>query len=688
MVAFEQLSSGAVEGGLELAYPARVAGPSPQLEHTPFALWIVEALKPHAVVSLGVGDGNMYLAFLQAVQTLGLRADCTGLRLEGTPRSHRDDEASGSLKAYHDALYSRFSALVRHSPADALAQISGNSIDLLHVNLAADADAATHDLEGWLAKMSSRGVVLLQPTEAPPSREYVRQFWKTLSSRYPSFEFVHAQGLGLAYVGTDSPPEQIRMLLRARGDDAIERIRGYFSRLGASVSERDALRKAEAEIAALKAALSGARADLPAAPPAENIARVAAQRNVAIRVLRQQTLAAMRPKREDAAFSRNALWSQIVQRTPGRLKRLVPLSVKHQILRLLAPPSADPFSEYVFPDVAADVDPRLGIQLKWLLPYFSSVGLDDEPTVTFLALHSAGYPVYVKLADAERTAKVVQESGLFDRQYYLANAGDIGDLDPALHYVIVGERMGFAPSSQFDPGYYYERYPDLRRSFECLLVHYVTSGRREGRRATSLASALTFDRSRIDPQRETVLIVAHEASRTGAPILAYNIAKRLAEKYNVVTLLLSGGDIVSAFAEVSHAVLGPLRRADWHPVEADHLVRHILSAYRLSYAIANSIDTRIVMRPLACAFVPVVALVHEFASYLPEGEMGRELGWATQSIFSAGRVLELCARGLSEHRQLPDSHPAAGSAGTACGTDQGTSTLTTIPAGGHAAGGS
>jgi glycosyltransferase involved in cell wall biosynthesis len=340
------------------------------------------------------------------------------------------------------------------------------------------------------------------------------------------------------------------------------------------------------------------------------------------------------------AFSGAALWRQAVERVPPGLKRLVPLRLKLAIRNLLTR-DVDPFSNYVFPEPAADIDPELKAQAAWLRPFFVSVGLNDEPAATFLALQAAGYPAYATRSDAERTAQVVRASGLFDEKYYRSNVGDIGDLDPALHYVIVGERMGFAPSERFDPAYYYERHPDLRRSFKSLLVHHATSGTREGRRATSIAAGLTFDRRRIDPQRETVLVVVHEASRTGAPILAYNIVKRLRVKYNVVTLLLSGGEIVSAFEDVSSAVVGPLRRKDWHPIEAKHLVRHLLSAYRFSYAIANSIDSRIVMKPLGCAFVPVIALVHEFASYLsPKGEMGRELGWATQTVFSAERVLQ------------------------------------------------
>ena len=96
---------------------------------------------------------------------------------------------------------------------------------------------------------------------------------------------------------------------------------------------------------------------------------------------------------------------------------------------------------------------------------------------------------------------------------------------------------------RFDPAYYNDRNPNLGRS--CLLAHYVRHGKRQGRRPISVAATMTIDTSRIDPKRETILVVSHEATRTGAPILAYNIVKRLSPQYNVVTVLLSGGNIVS-----------------------------------------------------------------------------------------------------------------------------------------------
>jgi glycosyltransferase involved in cell wall biosynthesis len=304
-----------------------------------------------------------------------------------------------------------------------------------------------------------------------------------------------------------------------------------------------------------------------------------------------------------------------------------------------APRGASLNSDYLHRGWQTGIEPSATLECNWLYPYYASSGLTDAPALTYLALKTARFPVYPSRTAAERVASAVRESGLFDERQYAALTGLPGDLDPALHYVVIGERIGFAPSDGFDPEYYSRRYPDLLSARDCLLVHYTTYGRHEGRRPVSLAAEMRLETRSIDPQRQTVLVVTHEATRTGAPILAYNIAKRLREKYNVVSLLLDGGPIVSAFESVSNAIVGPLRRQDGTPLEAEYLVRRLNQTFRISYVVANSIDSRIVMKPFVCACVPVVALVHEFASYLrTKGEMGSELEWATDTVFSAERV--------------------------------------------------
>ena len=352
------------------------------------------------------------------------------------------------------------------------------------------------------------------------------------------------------------------------------------------------------------------------------------------RTSQQASLTGLRLRPGKSALSENPIVFAANQYAPLNLKRLIPRPLVEFIRRLLSPrTSSSP------PPASAPSEVQRDPSFDWLGPFFASVGLDGEPGAIFSALRAAGYPVYETPAAAEPVAQIVRASGLFDEQSYRSRVPNLGQLDPALHYVIVGERMGFAPSAGFDPAYYNDRNPNLGRS--CLLAHYVKHGRRQGRRPISVAATTTIDTSRIDPKRETILVVSHEATRTGAPILAYNIVKRLSPQYNVVTLLLSGGNIVPAFAAVSASVVGPLDRKDWHPAEMDHLVRRLLQDFEFSYALVNSVDARQIMKPLSSSFVPVVALVHEFASHLkPPGEMADALSWATEVVFSAERVFE------------------------------------------------
>jgi glycosyltransferase involved in cell wall biosynthesis len=286
-------------------------------------------------------------------------------------------------------------------------------------------------------------------------------------------------------------------------------------------------------------------------------------------------------------------------------------------------------------------------QGHWLYPYFASAGLNDPPVLTYATLQAAYEPVYATRAAAERAAQAVRSSDLFDADSYAARVGNIERLDPALHYVIIGERLGYAPSAKFDPSYYLKRYPDVRLRSTSLLEHYLTAGKNEGRRALSIATDLTFDQSRIDPQRETILIVSHQASRTGAPILAYNIAKRLRARYNVVTLILLDGELFPDFEACSNAVIGPVTtEVAWvqidgvNYIEGKYIAKRLNATYPIKYAIVNSIDSRTMFKPLICESIPTVTLVHEFAADVrhrgqPAGEMGRWLEWTNQIVFSA-----------------------------------------------------
>ncbi|MBV8752193.1 MAG: glycosyltransferase [Hyphomicrobiales bacterium] len=300
------------------------------------------------------------------------------------------------------------------------------------------------------------------------------------------------------------------------------------------------------------------------------------------------------------------------------------------------------------------VQPSAPVEGAFLQPFFSSAGFSGPPAITYLTLREAGWAVYATQAEAEEIAGPIRASDLFDAAGYTKRAGNLGALDPALHYVLVGERMGIAPSEAFDPAYYGDRYADDLPGRANRLHHFLTRGRADGRRSLPAAASLKFDRSRLDPKLDTVLLVAHEASRTGAPILTYNLAKRLRGKCNVVALLLADGDIVDDFQASCTAVIGPLSRADWHASEFKHLVRYLLAAYPVTYTIVNSSESSRIIPPLADALVPTVLLAHEFASYVRPRSMMRDgLEYATQVVFSA----ELVARSACEQHPILEHRP-------------------------------
>ena len=86
----------------------------------------------------------------------------------------------------------------------------------------------------------------------------------------------------------------------------------------------------------------------------------------------------------------------------------------------------------------------------------------------------------------------IDESPLFDRDYYLANNSDVlsADMDPAKHYLLHGWREHRDPSAAFSTVQYLLENPDVAQARVNPLVHYLRFGRQEGRRIGLQESAL------------------------------------------------------------------------------------------------------------------------------------------------------------------------------------------------------
>ena len=71
-------------------------------------------------------------------------------------------------------------------------------------------------------------------------------------------------------------------------------------------------------------------------------------------------------------------------------------------------------------------------------------------------------------------------------------------INPLVHYLIVGEQDGFAPSNLFEPTYYYDRNSDVREAGVSALMHFMNYGDAELRQVHPLFDH-TFYRSIAEP---------------------------------------------------------------------------------------------------------------------------------------------------------------------------------------------
>ena len=216
--------------------PERLSELSAWNEHTPFAMWLVDALRPGSIVELGTHTGVSFCAFTQAVKTLALQSACYAIDTwEGDAHTNlsKDAYASdvfGDLRRHHNPRYGSFSTLIRSTFEDAAAGFADGSIDLLHIDGYHTYEAVRSDFETWAPKLSGRAVVLFHDINERGGTFGAWRFWDEIRTRHPSFQFHHGHGLGVLAVGPEQR-EPLRWLTNL--DDAGTMVvRNFFAARG------------------------------------------------------------------------------------------------------------------------------------------------------------------------------------------------------------------------------------------------------------------------------------------------------------------------------------------------------------------------------------------------------------------------------------------------------------------------
>jgi Methyltransferase domain len=237
-----------LEIGDELFWDAQHLGPSGEwIGHIPFALWLVRALRPAAVVAQRAIDSNSYLALCQAISAFGL--ECRAFAV--TPPS--DGRAAGGSNAdaarYPDPSYARFSTVLQLELSQANSHFQAGSIDLLHIDGASPHQTARQALETLSSALSERSVVLIDNTAPHFADHDLRQLWSELASSHPHFEFLHEGGLGVLGTGKHFP-QPVQELFALAGDtEGVRRVRSLFELSGESLALRHATLRLKDQLA-------------------------------------------------------------------------------------------------------------------------------------------------------------------------------------------------------------------------------------------------------------------------------------------------------------------------------------------------------------------------------------------------------------------------------------------------------
>jgi glycosyltransferase involved in cell wall biosynthesis len=522
--------------------PSRLGVESAWIGHIPFAHWIVAAARPRMLVELGTHNGVSYCAFCEAVLAERLETRCYAVD------TWAGDEHAGfygedvyeNLRRFHDQRYAAFSELLRCTFDAALGYVADGSIDLLHIDGCHRYEDVRHDYETWLPKLSDRGVVLFHDTNVRERDFGVWRLFAELRQRHPGFEFLHEHGLGVLAVGR-AVPEPVAALCALDDPARIAAIRERFALLGErwQVEER-------ARLIAREAGAEAARMRARAAQRAGEARAAAAVALAELDRLRAQTESRLRELEAEAEAGRAAA------KEAARLR-----------LELRNAPKRGRLGASPVWQAGARAWPPLRRRLRQAARFV-------HWTVTLQL--PARLRQHIRL---RRDLALLSRSPLFDPGWYRARYPDVAasGLDPAVHYLLFGNREGRNPGPRFDAAWYLQQSPDVARLGMDPLVHYLRAGAAEGRpiRApadTALPAAAPEGKPVHAPPQRRIVFISGEPETPGHVYRVVRLAAA-AEQLGVVTSWMSVEEAVERRDELLAADILVVWRRPWSPPLAD-----------------------------------------------------------------------------------------------------------------------
>ena len=267
----------------------------------------------------------------------------------------------------------------------------------------------------------------------------------------------------------------------------------------------------------------------------------------------------------------------------------------------------------------------------FLAPFYEASGMRGDPVTVWRKLSATCKGLPSTLAEAEKVAAIVRESGLLDIGLYGARLPD--GMDPALHYAVIGERLGWPPSDLFDPYYYSRRNPDIAANGMSPLVHYVSFGRSEKRQPKPALGRLAFPRLPEDHARPVVVILGDITSAEGGRA-ARNLCRGFRTRHPVIAVLLDKLAAPKALSDVSDIVIGPLSLPVQPAIELEAVAEQLTKVYQPLYAVMVGIETVSFAAALGAYCIPTIALIVDAPRDLSVVEANRRgFDWTMEIVF-------------------------------------------------------
>ena len=212
--------------------------------HTPFAYWLVAALKPKTLVELGTHGGGSYFSFCQSVidNKLDTKTYAIDTWMGEKQAGFYSESLFKKVMDFNIEHFDNFSTLMKMTFDEALNEFDDNSVDLLHIDGFHSYEAVSNDFREWYPKLSKEAIVLFHDTHEIKPGFGVHQFWDELKKEHHEqcFEFKHSHGLGMCFPKSSKAAinfkkefsldlEKTFNLFSIIGDDIYYNINGRYS---------------------------------------------------------------------------------------------------------------------------------------------------------------------------------------------------------------------------------------------------------------------------------------------------------------------------------------------------------------------------------------------------------------------------------------------------------------------------